>query len=88
MLTLEVFLADHCLSTATAKSLAEKAISHVGRMDLIFRHESEDAAQAKAMGLILFPAFVIGTEVLTVGLPSLADLVKILEAKIIETSGA
>ncbi len=87
MLTLEVFLVDHCLSAAAAKSLAEKAVLRVGPMNLIFRDEFADAAQARAMGLIVFPAFVIGREVVSVGLPTLAQLVKILEAKIIETRG-
>ncbi|MEC4677265.1 MAG: hypothetical protein VST69_00740 [Nitrospirota bacterium] len=88
MLTLEVFTASHCFSTATAKLLAEKAVARVGQMNLVFRDEVADSAQAKAIALIVFPAFVIGTEVLTVGLPSLAQLVSLLEAKIIETREA
>ncbi|NOY84830.1 MAG: hypothetical protein GXO96_08450 [Nitrospirae bacterium] len=88
MLTLEVFTACHCLSSATAKLLAEKAVARVGRMNLVFRDEVADAAQARAIALIIFPAFVIGTEVLTVGLPSLAQLVGLLEEKIIETRDA
>lgn len=83
MLTLEVFLACNCLSAPSAKLLAEKAVARVGRMNLIFRDEVVDAAQARMIGLAVFPAFVIGTTVLTVGVPSLEQLVSMLEEKII-----
>jgi len=87
MLTLEVFLACDCLSATTAKLLAEKAVERVGGMALVFRDETTDADRARAIGLIIFPAFVIGTEVLTVGIPSLEQLVNMLEEKIIENHG-
>lgn len=83
MLTLEVFLSCNCLSAPSAKLLAEKAVARVGRMDLVFRDEVVDAASARMIGLAVFPAFVIGTEILTVGIPSLEQLVSMLEEKII-----
>jgi len=67
MLTLEVFISCHCPSAPIAKSLAEKAVERVGRINLVYRDEVADAAKARAIGLILFPAFVIGTKILIVG---------------------
>lgn len=88
MLTLEVFLASDCLSAPAAKSVAKKALQCVERMELVFRDEAADAAQARALGLIVYPAFVIGAEVLTVGIPSLDQLVNMLKEKIMQTSSA
>ncbi len=82
MLTLEVYLSSNCLSAPAAKTVAEQAVKKIEQVHLVFRDEEKDHDRAASIGLFIFPAFVIGTEILTIGLPSLEDLVLMLKNKL------
>ncbi len=83
MLTLEVFLSCDCLSAPAARSIAKKAVKKVKQFQLIFRDEAIDQARAKSIGLFIFPAFVVDTDILTIGTPSLEQLVFLLREKVL-----
>src|SRR5579863_4412765 len=81
MVTLELFIAPHCISAPSAIAAAKEAVRQVPGARLIVRSDREDRARAKSLGVFIHPSFVLEGEVIAVGQPNLEKLIRAIRDK-------
>lgn len=82
MIMLELFLSPHCISAPSVIEVAKEAVRRVPGVKLVIRSDLEDSDRARMLGIFIYPAFVLGGEVLGVGEPGLEQFIQALKRKV------